>query len=66
MITVNGNRTIAWRPGITVADVLQELGWDYVLITTTVNGQFVARDDYGSREVPDGAEVKAIHIAHGG
>jgi thiamine biosynthesis protein ThiS len=66
MITVNGNRKVAWREGITVADVLRELGWDYALITTTVNGTFVPREDYGSFVVPDDADVKAIHIAHGG
>lgn len=66
MVTVNGNRTVEWREGLTVADVLSELGWDYVLITTTVNGKFVERDDYATTPVPDGAEVSAIHIAHGG
>lgn len=66
MITVNGNRTVTWKEGITVADVLKKLGWEYVLITTTVNGNFVERDDYATTVVPDGAEVKAIHIAHGG
>jgi sulfur carrier protein len=66
MVKVNGNRTVEWREGLTVADILRELGWDYVLITTTVNGAFVQRDDYESTIVPDGADVKAIHIAHGG
>lgn len=66
MITVNGNRTVEWREGISVADVLRELGWDYVLITTTVDGKFIERDDYSSALVPDGADVRAIHIAHGG
>ena len=66
MVTVNGNRTVAWREGLTVADILSELGWEYVLITTTVNGAFVERGDYGATLVPDGAEVSAIHIAHGG
>ena len=66
MITVNGREKIAWRQGITVADVLKELGWDYVLITVTINGDFVPQDSYSSHTVPDEAEMKAIHIAHGG
>ena len=66
MVTVNGNRTVEWRTGLPVADILRELGWDYALITTTVDGHFVERDDYESTQVADGADVRAIHIAHGG
>ncbi len=66
MITVNGREKVVWRDGITVADILKELGWDYVLITVTVNGGFVPQDEYSSHVVPDASEMKAIHIAHGG
>jgi sulfur carrier protein ThiS len=66
MILVNQFKKVVWRKGITVADVLAELGWDYVLITTTVNGEFVPTGEYSSFQVPDEADMRAIHIAHGG
>jgi len=66
MITVNGNRKVTWREGMTVAALLAELEWSYALITVTVNGEFVPRDDYHAHAVPDEAVVQAIHIAHGG
>ena len=66
MILVNQFKKVAWRDGITVADVLGELGWDYALITTTVNGVFVPTEDYNNFQVPDEADMRAIHIAHGG
>lgn len=66
MIVVNDREKIEWRDGITVADVLRQLGWDYVLIMVTINGNFVPSDNYDSVKVPDNAKMKAIHIAHGG
>lgn len=66
MITINGNRTVDWREGLTVQMILDELGWGYVLITVTVDGQFVPKEDYAAFPVPDGSDLKAIHIAHGG
>ncbi|MDD5657701.1 MAG: sulfur carrier protein ThiS [Elusimicrobia bacterium] len=65
MIEVNG-RKLSWRRGLTVSDVLAEAGYDFAHITVTVNGVFVAPDDFGAANVPDGADVKAIHLHHGG
>ena len=65
MIEVNG-REMPWRAGMTVADVLVESGYDFAHITVTINGAFVASEDFGSSAVPDGADVKAIHLHHGG
>lgn len=66
MILVNGRDKVAWKPGMTVADALAAQNWDYALIVVTVNGTFVPSDDYATFPVPDGADLKAIHIAHGG
>jgi thiamine biosynthesis protein ThiS len=66
MITVNGNQSVEWTEGLTVGAVLRSLGWDYVLIAVTLDGEFVAPEDFESRLVPDGASLQAIHIAHGG
>lgn len=66
MILVNNREKIEYRDGITVQDILSAMGWDYALIMVKVNGVFVPKEDYSSTAVPDEADVKAIHIAHGG
>ena len=66
MILVNQRDRVAWRPGMTVRDVMTAMAWDYVLIVVTVNGVHVEQDDYDSFPVPDDADVRIIHIAHGG
>jgi hypothetical protein len=37
-----------------------------VLITVTVNGRYVPPEEYETALIPDAADVRAIHIAHGG
>lgn len=65
MIVVNGNR-VEWHEGMTVRDALDAMGYDFPLITVTVDGVFVSDDDYDTYQLPDNTEVKAIHIHHGG
>ena len=65
MITVNGN-AVEWREGMTVADALRAMAYDFPLITVIVNGEIVEADAYEEVAVPDGADLKAIHIHHGG
>ena len=65
MITVNGN-SIAWRENMTVADALAAMGYDFPLITVTIGGEFIPKDEWDTTKIQDNAEVKAIHIHHGG
>jgi thiamine biosynthesis protein ThiS len=55
---------MARRP--TVQDVLDALGYDYALITVTVDGELVAQEDYASHLIADRAAVSVFHLAHGG
>jgi thiamine biosynthesis protein ThiS len=66
MIRVNNQYEVAWRPGITVQDILDELKFSFRMIVVKVNGQVVLRRDFATTEVPDGAEVQAIHLISGG
>lgn len=66
MVTINNRDRVDWREGMTVQDLLDELGYTYVLITVTVNGVLVAEEDYATHRVPDQAEVTVFHLAHGG
>ena len=65
MITVN-DTSVEWRSGMTVTLALEAMGYDFPLISVFVNEQFVPEIDHDVFEIPDGADVKAIHIHHGG
>jgi len=65
MITVNGTR-LEWHEGMTISEVLARMDYTALsLITVFVDGRHVPDTDYDV-PVPDGSEVKAIHIHHGG
>ena len=66
MILVNNRDKVEWREGMTVQDVLDAMGYDYALITVTIDGKLVPDDEYSSREVPDESRVGVFHLAHGG
>lgn len=66
MIIVNDRDRVEWREGLTVQDLLDDMGYSYVLITVTVNDALVAEHDYSHVAVPDGARVTVFHLAHGG
>ncbi|MBN1884753.1 MAG: sulfur carrier protein ThiS [Candidatus Krumholzibacteriota bacterium] len=66
MIVVNDRDRVPWREGMTVQDLLDAMGYDYVLITVTVDGRLVPDHDYASRRLEDGAKVGVFHLAHGG
>ena len=57
MIRVNDQYEVAWRPGMTVQDVLDELKFTFRMIVVKVNGQLVLRADYAATPVPDTASV---------
>ena len=66
MIRVNSQYDLEWRPGMTVQDVLDALKFTFRMIAVKVNGQPVLRRDFAVTEVPDGAEVLALHMISGG
>jgi len=65
MIKVNGN-DLPWSPGLTVAGALAAMKYDFSHITVTVDGRFIPEDDYDACALPDNADMKAIHLHHGG
>ena len=66
MITINNRDKIEWKEHLTVTDVFGIMGYDYALITVTVNDEFVPEEDYDAYFIPDEASVLMIHLAHGG
>jgi len=65
MITVNGEE-MEWEEGMTVSRVLELKGYTSHLILVKVNGAVVPQTEFGTAEVPDGAEVEALHLVGGG
>ena len=51
---------------MTVQDLLDEMGFDYALITVTVNDELVFEHDYDSFTIQDNDQVGVFHLAHGG
>ncbi len=66
MIIVNKRDKVDWHEDMTVRDVLTAMGYSYILITVSVNGNLVPDEDYDTFKVPDEADVDVFHLAHGG
>ncbi len=66
MIVVNNRDKLSWKEGMTVQDLLDEMGYHYKLITVTVNDELVSNHDYGSHRLKDLDNVGVFHLAHGG
>ena len=66
MVIVNNRDKVKWQKGMSVRDLLQKMHYSYSLITVTVNGELVPKEDYEDYLVPDDADVTVFHLAHGG
>lgn len=64
-ITVN-SEPMAWKEGLTVADILTERRYTFKMLVIRVNGQVVKKDAWPTRTVPKDADVQVIHLMSGG
>lgn len=64
-IIVNG-RSILWEEGMTVQRILEVMNYTFRMLVIKVDGRLVKRDDWSSHLVPQGADVKVIHMVAGG
>ncbi len=65
-IRVNDKWDVPWREGMTVRDVLTACEFTHHHIVVSVNGDLVPPDEYDSRPVAEGDQVKVVHIIGGG
>lgn len=65
MISVN-QEEMEWEAGMTVQDVLDRRKYTFPLIVVKVNGDVVRKEAFSSCQIPDGADVKVIHLISGG
>ncbi|MFW6136251.1 MAG: sulfur carrier protein ThiS [Chloroflexota bacterium] len=66
MIQVNKRKEVEWEEGMTVSALLERLNYTYPHIIVKVNGELVGREAYDTRAIPDGADVRVIHLIAGG
>ncbi len=65
MITVGGDK-IPWKPGMTVADVIEAIADGHVYAVVRVGKQTVSRPNFAKTPVPDGSEITLIPMISGG
>lgn len=65
MITVNGKPT-ELEGDLSVATLLEKLGFVWPMLVVRVNGQLVKRERYANTTVSDGDSVDVIHMMSGG
>ena len=61
-----GDKEIAWREGITVADLLRELDDPFPYAVVRIGERTVTRPFFETTTVPDGVEVFLITLVVGG
>lgn len=65
MIRVN-DKEHPWRQGMTVADLLRELGNQHHYAVVRINDRRVSRPSFEKTEIPDRSEVFLIPMIAGG
>ena len=66
MIRVNNRDEIAWEEGLTVSALLERFRYTFPHIIVKIDGEVVPREEYPTRTIPDGADVRVIHLIAGG
>ena len=65
MVRVDG-REFFWREGMTVADLLKELGDPYPYAVVRISDRLISRSDFDKDPVPNDSEVFLIPLIAGG
>lgn len=66
MICVNNRDEIPWEPGLTVTELLRRFRYTFPAIVVTINGDVISEEEFSTRPIPDGADVRVIHLIAGG
>ncbi|WP_408629718.1 sulfur carrier protein ThiS [Alkaliphilus flagellatus] len=62
---VNG-RDFQWEENLTVEGILEKKKYTFPKIIVKVNGELVSPEEYGTKVIMDGDDVKVIHLLAGG
>ncbi len=66
LIRVNNRDEIEWEPGLTVTELLRRFRYTFPAIVVTINGEVISEEEFSTRLIPDGADVRVIHLIAGG
>ena len=66
MIRVNNRDEFEWEDGLTVSRLLERMRFSFPHIIVTVDGEVIPTEQYSTREIPDGANVRVVHLIAGG
>jgi thiamine biosynthesis protein ThiS len=66
VICVNNRDEIEWEEDMTVSDLLDRLDYTFPRLIVKIDGGVITRENFANRTVPDGADVKVIHLLAGG
>jgi thiamine biosynthesis protein ThiS len=55
-----------WRPGMTLAELIDMVDEQHFFAVVRLNGKLVARPNFSSTPVPDGSQVMLIPMIAGG
>ena len=64
-IKVNNN-LIAWQENLTINKILKIMNYSFKMLVIKVNGELIKKDEYGTKIIPENADVKIIHLISGG
>lgn len=65
-VRVNNRDEIPWESGLTVTELLRRFRYTFPAIVVTINGEVIPEEEFSTRQIPDGADVRVIHLIAGG
>ncbi len=66
MILVNNRKYETFKEGMTIQEVMDEMGYTYPRIVVKVNGKLIRKKDYTTTTLKKGDDVKMHHLLAGG
>jgi len=64
-ITLNNN-PFEWKEGLTISDILKKKNYTFKMLIVKIDGKLIKKDKYDKAFIPNGADVKIIHLISGG
>ncbi len=60
------NRPYPWKEGLTIQAIMNTENFTFKMLVVKINGALIKKDQYSKAIVPQGADVKIIHLISGG
>ena len=64
-ITLNNN-PFEWKENLTITEILKIKHYTFKMLIVKIDGKLIKKDMYEKTIVPNGADVKIIHLISGG